>query len=174
MQNDLLSQPQMAPHNPIAYKVQNCMHSMPETLNVVRPKQPNLPSDEIPKPKSLFAKLNKSSKGFFSGNRHGNTAQPFGGCVSNGGAPENRLAELQRNGHVRSQSYGESNRDRKSNLNVQPVSTEVRQVSGGAVVRPTCLSLGGSSDSERIAGGDNRQVGDAKPQQMELLGGLCR
>ena len=169
VQNDLLSQPQMAPHNPIPYTVQNCMHSMPATQNVVRPKQPNLPSDEAQKPKSLFAKLKKSSKGFFSGNRHGNTAQPVGGCVSNGGAPENRVAELQQNGHVRSRSDGESNLDRKSNLNVQPVSTEVRLVSGGAVVRPTSLSLGGSSDSERITAGDNRQVGDAKPQQMELL-----
>lgn len=175
VQNDLLSQPQMAPHNPITYTVQNCVHGLPATQNVVRPKQPNVPSNglgegaDAPKPKSLFAKLRKSSKGFFSNGRHGNSSQLVAnGCSSNGGA-ETRLAELQQNGHVRSRSDGESNLDRKSNLNVQPVPTEVRLVSGGAVVRPTSLSLVGSGDSERTAASDNRHIGDAKPQQMEML-----
>ena len=156
VQNDLLSHPQVAPlHNPIAYTVQNCVHG--GIQNVIRPKQPNVagPSEaEASKPKSIFAKLRKSSKGFPFFGRQVSAGQPST-VVANGGAPDARMAELRQNGHVRSRSDGVSNLERKSNLDVQPVSTEVRLVSGAAIVRPASLSLGG---------GDGGSL-----QQMELL-----
>ena len=154
VQNDLLSHPQVAPpHNPIAYTVQNCVHG--GIQNVIRPKQPNVAGPvevEASKPKSIFAKLRKSSKGFPFFGRQVNASQPSSVI---GGASDARLAELRQNGHVRSRSDVVSNLDRKSNLDVQPVSTEVRLVSGTAIVRPASLSLGG---------GDGGSL-----QQMELL-----
>ena len=179
VQNDLLLHPQVAPHNPIAYTVQNCVHGTMQ--NVMRPKQPNVSGAgpvevEASKPKSIFAKLRKSSRGFpfFSSGRPVNASQPSNvdsplsaGAPLNGGAPDARLAELRQNGHVRSRSDVVSNLDRKSNLNVQPVSTEVRLVSGAAIVRPASLSLGGGDDGESLQQMELQPSGRAAPVRQK-------